>query len=76
MTDEKYIIAYDVIHTHTHTPDYVISEMLFNFVLEYTIGKILTKQCRSIKINGIHQILAHDDDVSLIGGDFNIRTRT
>jgi hypothetical protein len=39
---------------------------LFNFALEYTIGKVQENQV-GLKLNGTHQFLAYADDVNLLG---------
>jgi hypothetical protein len=42
--------------------------LLFNFVLEYTIGKVQENQVGQ-KLNGTHQLLAYVDDANLLADD-------
>ena len=41
--------------------------LLFNFVLEYAIRRVLVKQ-HGLKLNGTHQLLFYADGVNILGG--------
>ena len=45
----------------------VLSSLLFNFVLEYAIRRILVNQ-DGVKLNGTHQLVGYTDDVNILGG--------
>jgi len=47
-----------------------LTPMLFNFALEYAIRKVQVNQ-DGLKINGTHQLLAHADDVNIVGGSIH-----
>jgi hypothetical protein len=43
-----------------------LSPFLFNFPLQYAIGKVQENQV-GLKLNGTHQLLAYADDMNLLG---------
>ena len=45
-----------------------LSPLKFNFALEYAIRKVQETNL-GLDMNGTHQVLAHADDVNLIGDD-------
>jgi len=47
-----------------------LSPMLFNFALEYAIGRVQVNQ-DGLKLNGTHQLLAYVDDVNILGGSIH-----
>ena len=45
----------------------VLSPMLFNFALQYAIGRVqVIQECQ--KLNGTPQFLVYDNDVNILGG--------
>jgi hypothetical protein len=47
-----------------------LSPLLFNFTLEYAIGKVQEYWVRP-KLNGTYQLLAYADDVNLLGDNID-----
>jgi hypothetical protein len=43
-----------------------LTEMLFNFAVQYAIRKVQKNQV-GLKLNGTHQLLPYADDVNLLG---------
>jgi hypothetical protein len=52
----------------------VLSPLLFNFVVEYTIRKVQENQ-EELKLNGKHKLLSSLADANLLGENINIVKR-
>jgi hypothetical protein len=52
-----------------------ISPVLFNFALEYDLGKVQENQ-EELKLNGTHQLLAYADDLNLLGDNIDTIKKT
>jgi hypothetical protein len=50
-----------------------LSPLLFNFVLEYAIGKVQENQV-GLKLNGGHKLLLFADDMNLLGDNILVDT--
>jgi len=48
----------------------VLSPLLFNFALEYTIRRFQVNQ-DGMKLNGTHQLLVYANDVNVLGGSLH-----
>jgi len=48
-----------------------LSPLLFNFALEYAIGRVQVHQ-DGLKLNDAHQLRAYADDVNILGGGIHI----
>jgi len=47
-----------------------LSPLLFNFLLQCAIRRVQANQF-GLKLNGIHQLLAYDEDVNILRGNIN-----
>jgi hypothetical protein len=47
-----------------------ISPQLFNYVLDYAVGKVQENQM-GLKLNGTHHLLFYADDLNLIGDNID-----
>jgi hypothetical protein len=47
-----------------------LTSLLFNFALEYGIGKVQRNQMR-LKLNKTHQLLVYSDDENLLGDNMD-----
>jgi hypothetical protein len=52
-----------------------LSQLLFNFALEYAIRKVQENQV-GLKLNRTHQLLTFADDMNLLGDDIDSINKT
>jgi hypothetical protein len=51
----------------------VLSPLLFNFDLEYTVWRVLAK---GLKLNNTHQLPFHADDINILGSSIHTIDKT
>ena len=60
----------DIFPIKTGLKQNVLSPLLFNFALEYAIGRIQVNQ-DDLQLNGTHQLLVYADDVNMLDGSIH-----
>jgi hypothetical protein len=69
---DKYM--YDSLYIKSGMKQDALSALLFNFALEYAIGRVQVNQ-NGLKLNGGDQLLVSADDVNVWGGSIHVLLR-